>query len=1590
MLVPPMVWASHTDEHRLEVVREELRSFEEQLSRLRNQLGNGARMRSIELLEEEIASSRRRITEVEARISGQAVGLNLTRTLRRGMSGEDVRQLQEFLARSPEIYPEGLATGFFGRLTETAVTRFQERNGIEPVGIVGPRTRTVLNETATAAQAVERPAREPHARPDVSEIGRGIGRGSSGDDVRRVQGFLSQFPDIYPEGLVTGNFGDATERGLRRFQRIAGLTDNGQVDDRSREMINDLMVQGTRKTRPKIKDVSPTSGTNGVTVTLIGTGFTPENNAIMVRGKTVVRGLSSDEGGTRVQFILPAEVPCTVQPPKACPIKVVNSNGISNARPFKLTMVGPTEPPPEPTPTPTPAPTPAPTANLLANNSDGPVTIEYGTAATISWSSTDSSSCSVSPSGWTGTSNTGISTGNLTSAITYTLSCSGPGGSASDAVTVNISGSALSASCSVSPTSVLVGQPVTWTAAPSGGTGSYSYAWSGTDDLLGNTQSITQTYTTAGSKSGSVRVTSGAQSLNANCSNSVTVSLPPPVIETISPAQGSAETQVTLIGRWFTPTGSSVNFGGTVAATNLSSTDGTTLQFSVPTTSSCQLFTTCSVSVTNANGTSNTVGFLLTQKVTPVKVGVPNGGEILYQGLSNTIRWSGGTDRVHILLVEAGASNSSDPTALIEGWISTTAQPDGSLTWDARKVCNEDGTICSEVAPGTYKIMALSEDDLGNLTVWNDAFDKAGNWDVSDNTFTIKQRAYVAVIVPNWGGIFSAGNYLVICWATGELTSLKVNMILLKDGVPVRTLSTASQGVATGAFEGGLVLPTDIPSGSGYKIRVQDASDPTIYDDSDYPFTIISAGSAILVNNPNGGDAWAQGFKGYIKWTSANITSQAVNINLLKGGAFLRTLASNVPQKYYWSTQNYSSGTFNLDITVPTDIPTGDDYTIEVADSANPAVKDVSDSTFRIVKIPDTLTVSGKFLDAATKQPIANYTYVAWWDGYGYRYFKSDSNGQFSFTATTSTVISRGYFGFDLSPQCYEGKWMGIHVNQYGLYGYYWTFPLGGWSTYQQFLTGDASFGDLPFWPMVNLDVVSDTPVLATPYYIHPTTGFKSWGSGSSDYRFLTNFWKGLPLEVSAFVKFEDPSGNIVYSPYQKYPAGGSCGPRAITYFDGSVKWEPYSVAVSSSYSPYSPIVGQKMTGSVAASGGVLPYTFGVLVGSLPPQVSLSSSGVISGTTTQAGFYNATVLAQDSSSVSGAKELPIGVRRSDGTYPPSITSTYPSAKTQYKSGTSFSVGWRTTSLASKSVKIDLMMGGSFNRSIATYTQTYADGWYWYNGTFPQDIQVGTDYAFRISDSSNPAVYAISHTFSIVAPVTTYASWNSYISWTGQRTISQYLNTRYATTSVPVIQSLRLYQKKPGETSANVVATFSNPCTSYWGYAGGWSFSINCSYGWLSLSRYYGSITDFPSGNYEFHVTAVDSAGIESASLARFKLVMLEKIAVTSPTFAQSPVVSPPKINWTVPRDWPTYVIRRFNVSVREKASNYPLKTVYGLGPYSELDTTASWNYDGPALDPTRTYTSDIWSGFNLYDSAISSQVGYLAVSSPPTYFYVKP
>lgn len=95
----------------------------------------------------------------------------LSKSLSLGSKGEDVKKLQEFLAQDKEIYPEGLVTGYFGMLTQAAVKKWQAKNDIEAVGIVGPKTRAKFNELRQLIEAVPTPIVAPPIEQPASSAG---------------------------------------------------------------------------------------------------------------------------------------------------------------------------------------------------------------------------------------------------------------------------------------------------------------------------------------------------------------------------------------------------------------------------------------------------------------------------------------------------------------------------------------------------------------------------------------------------------------------------------------------------------------------------------------------------------------------------------------------------------------------------------------------------------------------------------------------------------------------------------------------------------------------------------------------------------------------------------------------------------------------------------------------------------------------------------------------------------------------------------------------------------------------------------------------------------------------------------------------------------------------------------------------------------------------------------------------------------------------------------------------------------------------------------------------------------------------------
>lgn len=146
--------------------------------------------------------------------------------------------------------------------------------------------------------------------------------------------------------------------------------------------------------------------------------------------------------------------------------------------------------------------------------SANPNIIIEGNNSTLTWTSQYADSCEAS-GGWTGQKPTsGTQKVNPTVTTTYILSCSGAGGSSVESVSVTVIPK-LTVSCSVSPNPALVNQPVNFSAQASGGTGSYTYSWSGA--CTSTNKTCSKTFPEPNTYSATLTVTSGTQQVNTTC-----------------------------------------------------------------------------------------------------------------------------------------------------------------------------------------------------------------------------------------------------------------------------------------------------------------------------------------------------------------------------------------------------------------------------------------------------------------------------------------------------------------------------------------------------------------------------------------------------------------------------------------------------------------------------------------------------------------------------------------------------------------------------------------------------------------------------------------------------------------------------------------------------------------------------------------------------------------------------------------------------------------------------------------------------------------------------------------------------------------
>jgi peptidoglycan hydrolase-like protein with peptidoglycan-binding domain len=155
--------------------------------------------------------------------------------LQKGDQGPSVRELQLDLKRAG--FYQAPITQVYDIRTEESVRRFQKAASLQVSGIAGPTTIGKLDNWKASSpnprakkqtlENVQTIASSPQATPQKQRIGRILGIGDEGEQIRVLQERLRVAGYYY--GNSTGVFGTITQDAVKRFQQAYNLESDGIV-----------------------------------------------------------------------------------------------------------------------------------------------------------------------------------------------------------------------------------------------------------------------------------------------------------------------------------------------------------------------------------------------------------------------------------------------------------------------------------------------------------------------------------------------------------------------------------------------------------------------------------------------------------------------------------------------------------------------------------------------------------------------------------------------------------------------------------------------------------------------------------------------------------------------------------------------------------------------------------------------------------------------------------------------------------------------------------------------------------------------------------------------------------------------------------------------------------------------------------------------------------------------------------------------------------------------------------------------------------------------------------------------------------------
>ncbi len=155
-------------------------------------------------------------------------------SLKKGDKGDAVKNLQK---RLKELgYYKTTCDGDYGDVTVTAVKAFQKMNGLVVDGVAGSQTMSKLNSSSAKDANGKVPGTTTDKEEDTTVNDGSLKKGAQGEKVKELQRRLKELG--YYTDYVDGDYGDATVKAVKAFQKNNGLSQDGVVGSTTQKKLD--------------------------------------------------------------------------------------------------------------------------------------------------------------------------------------------------------------------------------------------------------------------------------------------------------------------------------------------------------------------------------------------------------------------------------------------------------------------------------------------------------------------------------------------------------------------------------------------------------------------------------------------------------------------------------------------------------------------------------------------------------------------------------------------------------------------------------------------------------------------------------------------------------------------------------------------------------------------------------------------------------------------------------------------------------------------------------------------------------------------------------------------------------------------------------------------------------------------------------------------------------------------------------------------------------------------------------------------------------------------------------------------------------